>query len=291
METLKGLPVGGGLKVKYRIHHAGGLPKRVVVLLHGVASNMTRWSEFVERTSLKDSWDTLRLDLRGHGESPWRGRLDMETWCRDLLAVLDAEQYDQAVFIGHSLGAQIAINFANRHPSRTAGLVLIDPILGGALLGHLRAASRFIFLLKTLVFVIRFFNRIGIYRRHIPCRDLRALDERIREELLSEGKIEEMVKRYSSIKPDIEHFPTANFLQEIIQMVRPLPDLSGISAPVLVLLSNGVTYTDPEATRDNIARFQKSTTVSINAHHWPLTEKPDEVRLSIESWMTTLKCG
>lgn len=288
METSKSYTADDGLEIHYRLHHAGEDARGTVLLLHGVASNMTRWSEFVEKTRLRDAWHLLRVDLRGHGQSLWRGRLDMEAWCRDLVALLDAEGCERAVFIGHSLGAQIAVYFASWHPSRTAGLVLIDPILGGALLGHLRLAGRFIFVLKAAAALIRFLNRLGIHRRRIPSRDLRALDERMRRELLAEGRIEEMVKRYSSVKPDLEHFPTASFLQEITQMVRPLPDPAAIEAPVLVVLSGGVTYTEPAATREAIARFRQATTVSIDAYHWPLTEKPDEIRAAVEDWVNGL---
>lgn len=288
MEELKHIEAGDGASLGYRLLRAGGQSRRVIILVHGLASNMTRWSELVDNTSLTDSWDLLRMDLRGHGESLWRGRLDMETWCNDLLRVLDAEGYEKAVIVGHSLGAQIAVHFASWHPSRANGIALIDPIVSGALLGHLRLASRFLFLLKILVAVIRLLNTIGIYRRRIPSRDLRELDETMRRELLAEGKVEEMVKRYSSVKPDVTHFPTANFLQEIIQMVRPLPDLATVKSPVLVLLSSGVTYTDPTATRRAIDEFQQATTVTIDAYHWPLTEKPETVRGAIENWATGL---
>lgn len=288
MEELKHIEGGDGAALAYRVLRAGGRSRGLIVLVHGVASNMTRWSELVDNTSLTETWDLLRVDLRGHGESLWRGRLDMETWCEDLLRVLDAEGYDKAVIVGHSLGAQIAVHFASWHPSRTNGIALIDPIVSHTLLGHLRLASRFVFLFKALIAVIRLLNATGIYRRHIPSRDLRELDEKMRRELLDEGRIEEMVKQYSSVKPDMTHFPTANFLQEIVQMVRPLPDLSTVQSPVLVLLSSGVTYTDPEATRRAIDDFQYATTVTIDAYHWPLTEKPDDVRRAIEGWAAQL---
>lgn len=113
----------------------------------------------------------------------------------------------------------------------------------------------------------------------------------MRRELLAEGRVEEMVKRYSSVKPDMTHFPTANFLQEIVQMVRPLPDPATVETPVLVLLSSGVTYTDPAATRRAIDGFHNATTVTIDAYHWPLTEKPDEVRGAIEEWAAKLSAG
>ena len=66
--------------------------KRTLVLLHGAASNSTRWREFVERTSLKD-WNILRPDLRGNGDAVLpRTRLGMDVWCADIAALLDAER-------------------------------------------------------------------------------------------------------------------------------------------------------------------------------------------------------
>ena len=291
MEQTKTLAVGGGLELQYRIRRRGDTSRGLIVLLHGVASNLTRWSEFVGRTALKDSWDLIRINLRGHGEPPWRGRLDMETWCDDLLRLLDHERCPRTYFIGHSLGAQIAVYFAHWHPSRTAGLVLIDPVLGGALLGHLRLASRFAFILRAVVAAVRIFNRLGIYRRHIPSRDLHVLDEKMREEYLDHGRVEEMVNSYSSPIPDLKHFPVASFFQEILQMARPLPDVAGIAAPVLVVLSNAPTYTDPLATRDAITRFRRAETVTIDAYHWPLTEKPDHTRQAVEDWFANLDQG
>jgi len=287
-EVSHSLPVAGGLSIRYCLWRSPKQPRPVIVLLHGVASNISRWAEFVEQTTLKDSWDILRIDLRGHGESLWRGKLNIDVWCQDLLRVLDYEHYSRALLIGHSLGAQIAINFASRQPSRVIGLVLIDPILGKALVGHLRLASRFTPILRLAVMAVRMLNRLGIYRRHIPQRDLRALDEKMRETLLATGQLEKMVDRYSSPWPDLQHFPTANFLQEIMEMVRPLPPLSSIAAPILVVLSKGATYADPKFSRELIAQFKNATTVVIDAYHWPLTEKPVEVRQAIEAWCARL---
>ncbi|MDZ7839300.1 MAG: alpha/beta hydrolase [Gammaproteobacteria bacterium] len=291
MDGLKRLHVDGGLELEYRLRRSGGASKGLVVLLHGVASNMTRWSQFVDETTLTRSLDVLRIDLRGHGRVPWRGRLDMEAWCDDLVHVLNHERCPRAYFIGHSLGAQIAVHFAHWHPDRAAGVVLIDPLLSRALLGHLRLASHFAFLLRAAIAVTRMLNRLGIHRRHIPYRDLRTLDEEMRKRLESEGRTRAIVRYYGSPLPDLKHFPTANFLQEIVQMIRPLPDLSGVTAPVLVVLSSGVTYTDPGATRERIDRFPHAETVTIDAYHWPLTEKPVEVRQAIESWFAALDTG
>ncbi|MFG9450979.1 alpha/beta fold hydrolase [Pseudomonas aeruginosa] len=48
---------------------AAGARGPALVLLHGLASNMSRWSEFVERSALRGHHALIRLDLRGHGGS------------------------------------------------------------------------------------------------------------------------------------------------------------------------------------------------------------------------------
>ncbi len=142
MDTLRTLQTVDGVTLGYRLWRGGATPRPLLVLLHGMASNMTRWSEFIEHTTLKEIWDILCPDLRGHGESFWRGPLRLEIWSDDLRAMLDAEGYEQAVLVGHSLGAQVAMHFASHQPARVRGLVLIDPVLHRALRGGMRTVSR-----------------------------------------------------------------------------------------------------------------------------------------------------
>lgn len=289
MEASKKLTVDKGVSIAYRLWCSEEQPRPLLVLLHGLASNMTRWTEFLEHTTLRDSWDILRVDLRGHGGSLCRCPLNMEVWCDDLARVLDVENRSQAVLIGHSLGAQVAVYFANRYSTRVNGLVLIDPILGRTFKGQLRLASRFAPVIRLMVMILRTLNRVGLHRRHIPMRDLRALDQKVRETLLAEGQHEEMVREYSSTWLDLKYFPTANYLEETVEMMRPLPPLSSITAPVLVVLARGVTFYDPRITQQMIAQFKNAQTIYIDAYHWPLTEKPDEVRGAIESWCAELE--
>lgn len=284
MEAARSFMAPDGAKIAYRLWRASDKKRPLIVLIHGVASNLTRWSEFLEHTSLKNDWDILRLDLRGHGESMRRGKLDMEIWSQDLLGILGAESYPQAVVIGHSLGAQLAIHFASHHGPQVNGLVLIDPVFEKALKGSMRWASNLRPVIALLVSAIRLLNWLGLYRRHLPSRDLRALDEKMRTTLLASGQYEEMIDRYSSPWPDLKVFPTANYIQEIMQMVRSLPALSSIKVPVLIVLSRGVTYTDPRRSRKMMMRIPDVKIVPIDAYHWPLTERPVEVREAIESW-------
>lgn len=283
METAKIHVMADGTPLHYRIRRADR-PQGVVVLLHGLASNLTRWSEFVEQTRLRRTWDLLRIDLRGHGESMMRGRIGMEIWSNDLADVLDAEGYPQAVLVGHSLGAHLALHFAARFPGRARGLVLIDPVFPRALRGYRRWLMRLRGLLGAAAALVRLANALGLRRRTFPRRDLRVLDEQVRAELLAAGNNREFVRRYSSMRADLVYFPVSHYLQELNEMLRPLPPLAALDVPILVLLSRGVTYTDPAATERLLDAAPNVERATIDAYHWPLTEQPQQVREAIEAW-------
>jgi pimeloyl-ACP methyl ester carboxylesterase len=284
METRRTLALANGTAIHYRLWRAAAPSPGLIVLLHGLASNLTRWSEFIEHTALKERWDILLLDLRGHGESFTRERIGMKLWREDLAALLDREGRERALFVGHSLGANVALWFAAARPERVTGLVLIDPVLPGAARGAARWLGRLSLPARLVIAAIRLLNLMGLRRRRIPNRDLRRLDEEMRTRLLAAGKKEEFVRRYTSPLADLKYFPTANYLQEFLELLRPLPPLAGLGVPVLALLSKGITFTDIEATRAELARLPQVTVELVDAYHWPLTEKPAEVRLAVEKW-------
>lgn len=273
-------PDGG--TVGYRIKRAESA-RPLLVMIHGLASNLTRWSEFVDYTRLDGEWDLLRIDLRGHGTSMYRGHLSMDMWCDDLSAVLTAEGYDQATIVGHSLGAQVGMQFFARHPQQVSGLIMIDPVFPENLSGRLLKARR----LKVLVWLaIRFLwlmNRLGIGRRHFPPRDLRKLDEETREILNANPDIE-IGQLYTNPFVDLEFMPVANYMQDTLEVTRPLPPLESITCPVLVLLSAGASVSDPQKNLAMIHRMPSVEITTIEANHWLLTERPKEAREAIEDW-------
>jgi pimeloyl-ACP methyl ester carboxylesterase len=258
--------------------------KAPVLLLHGLASNMTRWSEFVERTTLADDRDVIRVDLRGHGDSPTRGRISLELWCDDLLALLDAEGAPRALLIGHSLGSQVALACASRAPGRIAALVLIDPVFRPALRGRWKWIARAAPLFVAAAAIVRGLNALGLRRRHVPPLDLRALDELARRSLGSPEAEAEFIRRYSSTRADLRTFRTAHYLQELVEMFRAVAGPESIALPTLVLLSTGATFAALASMKEIAARFRRGEVKTIDCHHWPLTERPDEVRGVIEKW-------
>lgn len=262
-------------------------PPRALVLLHGLASNLTRWSEFVEHTHLTRTWTVIRVDLRGHGDSPTRGAIGLERWSSDLAALLTQEGLPRAVFVGHSLGAQVALHHAACRPCD--GLVLIDPVFRSALRGRWRLLALASPLLRAGAATVRALNRLGLRRRQLAPLDLRALDAQARRALSgSPEATRAFVRHYSSTWADLRSFRTAHYLQELAEMVRAPPRLSALDMPVLLLLSTGATFADADATRAVAAALPRLRVENIDCQHWPLTERPREVRAQIERWCDAL---
>lgn len=273
-----------GVRIAYWQHRAPA-SRGVLLFIHGVASNHTRFSEFLKHTALTRTWDTLRLDLRGHALSVDRGVIGIDAWCADLLALLDACGYARVVLVGHSLGANVAAQFAQRYASRVAGLILIDPVQAQAMhWGLPRPAARAV--VNCAAGFVRLLAAVGIYRRELPALDLEQLDQHARA-LLAQGRDADMQRLYSSTWEDLKYFPTATYLQDVLQVLQPLP-LSAAEVPALLLLSVHSHDAGVELNRAYAARLPHCDIVEIKCNHWILTAAPDAARTAIEQWLTRL---
>ena len=97
---------------------------KVVVLLHGYLENMLVWEEFVPL--LYKELRVITLDIPGHGISEVKGEIHSMDYLADTLALaLDKLGIASATVVGHSMGGYTALAFAERHPERLDGLVLL----------------------------------------------------------------------------------------------------------------------------------------------------------------------
>ena len=252
-----------------------------LVLLHGAASNSTRWWRYVRDTRL-DGWNIVRPDLRGHAALP-DGRVDrrramMAAWCDDLAALLDRERCERAVIGGHCLGANIALHFAARRPERVAGLVLVEPMPRQAFTGAARRLAPLRGIASGLALAVRALNAIGVHRRRLEPMDLGEWDRALAR---GEGDL----SRYASPLSDLRSTPLAGYLECLAAVGKPLPDLAGIAAPALVLLSASASWSDPDRSRSAMRRMPHAEVDAIAAKHWIPTEQPDAMREAIDGWL------
>ncbi len=259
--------------------------RKLLVLCHGLASNGTRWREFAEATAGQRNWNLLCPDLRGHGKSAWRGRIHSEIWCDDLAELLDAEGFEQAVIGGHCLGANLALRFARRYPERTAGLVLVEPMLPPAMGRKMKLLRRCRYLLLLSSFAILGLNALGVSRRELPPLDLTELDKHTREQFRRLGPHAAIRKRYGRPSKDRLYMPTAAYLQALNEVLRPLGGLEDIQAPALALLSSGGLFGDIPITYRALAAMPAVKIVELDAMHWIPTEQPEAMVDAIGQWL------
>jgi acyl-CoA synthetase (AMP-forming)/AMP-acid ligase II/esterase/lipase len=110
-----------------RVHYLrGGARATPLVLLHGLSANAQFFNALV-RAGLHDRWDAVRIDLRGRGlsDKPPTG-YTIADHAADVLAVMDAAGFDDAVIAGHSFGALVTLWLAAHHPERVRRQVLMD---------------------------------------------------------------------------------------------------------------------------------------------------------------------
>ena len=96
-----------------------------VLLLHGLASSSHIWDLVAPR--LAPAMRVIAYDQRGHGRSskPTSG-YGFERTSADAVAVMRAAGLRRPLVVGHSWGANVALEIAVRHPRLVGGAVLID---------------------------------------------------------------------------------------------------------------------------------------------------------------------
>jgi pimeloyl-ACP methyl ester carboxylesterase len=138
----------GGQKLAYEIYGEGS---RNLVLLPGLLLP-SRMHEPLANDLVERGNRVITLDLLGHGESDrprdmWR--YSMPGFGRQVVALLDHLEIDQAVVGGTSLGANATLEVASLAPSRLRGMIIEMPVLDNALLA---CALAFTPLLVSLTF-------------------------------------------------------------------------------------------------------------------------------------------
>jgi pimeloyl-ACP methyl ester carboxylesterase len=97
-----------------------------VLLIHGLASSSRIW-DLVAPRLVRLGLHPVAYDQRGHGRSskPSSG-YGFERTTADAAAVIRATRLRRPLVVGHSWGANVALELAVRHPRLVSGAILLD---------------------------------------------------------------------------------------------------------------------------------------------------------------------
>jgi pimeloyl-ACP methyl ester carboxylesterase len=96
-----------------------------VVFVHGITSFRQSWDPVT--ALLADDVTCVRVDLRGHGESPTGPDYSMLSLVGDVREVVEELGLGEPAVVGHSLGANVAAVYAAVHAARA--VVCVDSTL------------------------------------------------------------------------------------------------------------------------------------------------------------------
>lgn len=95
-----------------------------LVTLHGLLGSSDNWRSFGKR--LGETYTVYAVDLRNHGASPHRDRMDYEVMAEDLLHFFRGHTSSPVHLLGHSLGGKVAMECALSYPEEIDRLVVVD---------------------------------------------------------------------------------------------------------------------------------------------------------------------
>jgi pimeloyl-ACP methyl ester carboxylesterase len=125
--------------LSYQGHRIGfdeyGEGDRPIVLVHGLLMNRRMFERLGPALAERGN-RVICVDLLGHGRSDQPDDLrlySMPLFAEQVVALLDHLELARAVVGGTSLGANVALELAVRHPRRVEGLFVEMPVLDNAL--------------------------------------------------------------------------------------------------------------------------------------------------------------
>ncbi len=123
-QAVTGRVASGDVEIFYRKFGKPG--RKPVLIVHGLSFFSYDWIDVATRMAADR--EVAAIDMRGFGQSGWSPGRDykLETLSQDVINVLDALGWNQAVLMGHSFGGRVCLATAGWNPERASALVCVD---------------------------------------------------------------------------------------------------------------------------------------------------------------------
>jgi pimeloyl-[acyl-carrier protein] methyl ester esterase len=221
--------------------------------------NSAVWTDLAER--LAEDYRVTRIDLPGHGNSPFNGQQQLANWAQ---VCLDAAP-DRAVWIGWSLGSMLCLQSALLAPPRIDGVIVLAgmPRFVQAMDWQYAMAP------KTLDQFI-----LALHRDH-----LQTLERFLALQMLSSDHAVQTLKRLKSLlreRPD----PLPEALQVGLALLKTVDlraQLPHLGCPTTWIYGNRDTLAPAKASAD-LRQWLPEAAMHIveGAAHTPFLSHPDE---------------
>lgn len=275
--------VEDGTRLAYR--RSGGGPGAPVALLDGISCDGFIWRDV--KPALERGHAVLHMHYRGHGRSGLPRDPEACTLphlAGDLAELLRREGLGPAVLIGHSMGVQVALEAAWRHPEAARALVLICGSHGRVLdtFQHTDLGRR----------VLPVLRRVTRQHRDSVARVVRAaLPTALTYSLAVLGEVKADLVSQADLMPYLEHFarmPLDLFLRTLTDASEReswgwLPRLR---VPTLVIAGEDDGFTPSIVSRELAGRIPGAELVLVpGVSHTAPIERPDTIVEAIRAFL------
>ncbi len=110
-----------GTKLFYSVEGEG----KPLIFCYGLVCSSLHWTYQIEY--FRKNYQAVWMDYRGHQNSDVPANLEsltLENLAADLKLLLDELKIKDAVFLGHSMGVNVVLEFYRRYPERVAAMIL-----------------------------------------------------------------------------------------------------------------------------------------------------------------------
>lgn len=111
-----------GKKIAYQV--SGEKNGKCILLLHGFCADHRTWDEWLPL--LPDQYKYIRVDIPGFGQSELLDDQSIDSIAEAVNAVVEAEDIEKFMFIGHSMGGYTALAFAEKYGDKLEGLCMFN---------------------------------------------------------------------------------------------------------------------------------------------------------------------
>ena len=111
--------------ISYQVYGQGEL---TLVFVHGWSCDSHYWQQQIDRFS--QDFKVVTVDLAGHGNSVSnRDDYTIDSFALDVAAVVNNENLQQVILVGHSMGATVTVEAAHLLGDKVIGVISVDALL------------------------------------------------------------------------------------------------------------------------------------------------------------------
>lgn len=96
-----------------------------LIILHGLFGQSDNWNTLAKQFA-ETGFEVYTVDLRNHGLSPHSDVWNYTVMSEDILELVNDNDLQNIILLGHSMGGKVAMQFAIQHPELLDKLIVVD---------------------------------------------------------------------------------------------------------------------------------------------------------------------